>query len=111
MFQLTQKEAGNLKSQTVTSSWGGRRKLPSAFTEHGVAMLAGVLRSGRAVQMRIGVIRAFVRMRQVIENNKDIGIHVEKLERSHDRRHPPRRCRSCGHRFFRPRLWMQEPEG
>jgi hypothetical protein len=85
MFQLTRHEAENLKSQTVTSSWGGRRKLPSVFTEHGVAMLAGVLRSERAVQMSIGIIRIFVRMRELIESNKEIAVRVEKLERSHDR--------------------------
>ena len=85
MFQLTKEEAQNLKSQSVTSSWGGRRKAPSAFTEHGVAMLSAVLRSDRAVKMSIGIIRAFVRMRQLIENNRDIAARVEKLERNHDR--------------------------
>jgi len=85
MFQLTKEEVQNLKSQSVTSSWGGRRKAPSAFTEHGVAMLSAVLRSDRAVQMSIGIIRAFVRMRQLIEHNRDIAVRVEKLERSHDR--------------------------
>jgi len=85
MFQLTTEESQNLKSQSVTSSWGGRRKAPSAFTEHGVAMLSAVLRSDRAVQMSIGIIRAFVRMRQLIEHNRDIAARVEKLERSHDR--------------------------
>ncbi len=82
MFRLTKKEGQNLKSQSVTSSWGGRRKAPSAFTEHGVAMLSAVLRSNKAIQMSI---RAFVRMRQLIESNRDIAARVEKLERSHDR--------------------------
>jgi len=85
MFSLTRKEAENLKSQIVTSTWGGRRKLPSAFTEHGVAMLAGVLRSDRAVQMSIAIVRTFVRMREMIVAHKDIAARVEKLERSHDR--------------------------
>ena len=85
MFLLTDQEAENLKSQSVTSSWGGRRKPPSAFTEHGVAMLSAVLRSDRAVQMSIAIIRAFVRLRQLVEYNKDIAARVEKLERSHDR--------------------------
>jgi len=88
MFQLTKEEAQNLKSQSVTSSWGGRRKTPSAFTEHGVAMLSAVLRSDRAVRMSIGIIRAFVRMRQLIEHNRDIAARVEKLERVHDRSAP-----------------------
>jgi hypothetical protein len=85
MFQLTKAEAQNLKSQSVTSSWGGRRRAPSAFTEHGVAMLSAVLRSDRAIQMSIGIIRAFVRLRQLIESNRDIAARVEKLERGHER--------------------------
>jgi hypothetical protein len=85
MFQLTKDEAQNLKSQSVTSSWGGRRTAPSAFAEHGVGMLSAVLRSDQAVQMSIAIIRAFVRMRQFIEQNKDIAIRVEKLERGHAR--------------------------
>jgi hypothetical protein len=85
MFALTRKEAENLKSQTVTSSWGGRRKLPSAFTEHGVAMLAGILRSDRAVAMSIAIVRAFVRMRELLAANRDIAARVEKLECAHDR--------------------------
>jgi ORF6N domain-containing protein len=85
MFQLTREEAGNLKSQFVTSSWGGRRKPPSAFTEHGVAMLSAVLRSQRAVQMSIGIIRAFVRMRELMASNKDIAARLDRLERSHER--------------------------
>src|ERR1022692_136834 len=69
MFRLTEQEAENLKSQSVTSSWGGRRKLPSAFTEHGVAMLSAVLHSDRAIQTSIAIMRAFVRLRQIIEHN------------------------------------------
>src|SRR4051794_31169334 len=61
MLALTTEETQNLKSQIVTSSWGGRRKPPLAFTEHGVAMLSAVLRSQRAVHMSISIIRAFVR--------------------------------------------------
>ena len=85
MFLLTQEEAGSLKSQTVTSSWGGRRKLPSAFTEHGVAMLSAVLRSRRAVETSVMIVRAFVRLREMIAHHKDIAVRMEKLERSHDR--------------------------
>jgi len=85
MFTLTREEAANLKSQTVISSWGGRRKLPSAFTEHGVAMLSAVLRSERAIHMSIAIIRAFVRLRALIASNKDIAARLEKLEHSHNR--------------------------
>jgi len=81
MFTLTKEEAGNLKSQTVISSWGGRRKPPFAFTEHGVAMLSAVLRSERAVAMSIAIIRAFVRLREMLVANKDLAARVEKLER------------------------------
>ncbi len=85
MFTLTHQEVIHLKSRTVISSWGGSRKPPSVFTEHGVAMLSAVLRSERAIQMSIAIIRAFVRMRELIAANKDIAARVEKLERSHDR--------------------------
>ena len=67
MFQLDRVEFENLKSQIVTSSWGGaRRARPYAFTEQGVAMLSGVLRSDRAVQVNIAVMRAFVQLRQLL---------------------------------------------
>src|SRR5262245_35646827 len=65
-FQLDASEAAILRSQFVISSWGGRRTRPWAFTEHGVAMLASVLRSERAVAMSIEIIRAFVRMRRML---------------------------------------------
>jgi hypothetical protein len=59
---------------------GGRRTLPYAFTEHGVAMLSAVLASERAVKMSVLIIRAFVRMRELIANHKDLAIRVEKIE-------------------------------
>lgn len=59
MFQLTEIEFQNLKSQIVTSSWGGSRKLPSAFTEHGVLMLSSVLKSDKAIQVNIQIMRIF----------------------------------------------------
>jgi hypothetical protein len=80
MFQLTAEEAENLRFQNVISSWGGRRYLPYAFTEHGVTMLSAVLRSKRAVQMSILVTRAFVRLREMLASNKDLAARVEKLE-------------------------------
>lgn len=72
MFQLTIKEYTNLRSQIVTSSLGGRRYMPFVFTEHGTVMLASVLRSDRAVEMSIEVIKTFVRMRNAITSQKDI---------------------------------------
>jgi len=64
MFQLTKDEFENLISQFVTSSWGGTRKQPFAFTEHGVTMLASVLRSEKAIQINIQIVRAFIALRQ-----------------------------------------------
>jgi hypothetical protein len=86
MFQLTAAEAEALVSQSVIPSrrsLGGA--LPYVFTEHGVAMLSAVLHSDRATEMSIAVIRAFVRLRELIATNKDIAARVEKLERNHDR--------------------------
>jgi phage regulator Rha-like protein len=87
MFQLTPEEAARLRCQNGTSNTGrgGRRYIPYAFTEHGVVMLSSVLNSERAIQMNLLIIRAFVRMRELIASNKDIAARVEKLERSHDR--------------------------
>lgn len=64
MFQLTKEEWDNLKSQFVTSSWGGTRKLPFAFTEQGLAMLSGILNSDIAIYVNIAIMRAFVTIRQ-----------------------------------------------
>ena len=64
MFQLSNKEFDNLMSQFVISSWGGTRKLPYAFTEHGVTMLSSVLRSERAAEINIQIVRAFIALRQ-----------------------------------------------
>jgi len=66
MFQLTKKEIENLKSQIVTSSWGGVRKMPFAFTEQGVAMLSSVLKSEIAIRVNIQIIRILTRMRKMI---------------------------------------------
>jgi len=81
IFQLTEEEFENLRSQIATSSLpGGRRYLPYAFTEHGVAMLSSVLRSPRAIQMNILIVRAFVRMRELLASHKELAVRVEKLE-------------------------------
>ena len=79
MFQLTQNEFDNLKSQFATSSWGGVRKLPYAFTEQGVAMLSGVLKSPTAVEANIRIVRAFVSMRHFMVNNVAFYLFNEKV--------------------------------
>ena len=97
MFQLTKEEAENLisqnaissskiktknlKSQIATSSYGGTRKLPYAFTEQGVAMLSSVLNSDTAIDVNIKIIRIFTKMRELLLDNKDILLKLEQLER------------------------------
>jgi hypothetical protein len=81
MFQLTGDEFENLKSQFATSSWGGRRKLPLAFTEHGAIMAASVLNSDRAVEMSVYVVRAFVQLRAVLLDHKALADKLTALER------------------------------
>jgi hypothetical protein len=81
MFQLTDKEWENLKSHFVTSSWGGRRKLPYVFTEHGVLMLSSVLNSKRAVEINILIMRVFTRIRQMLTENTELRLAIEKLEK------------------------------
>jgi hypothetical protein len=81
MFQLTKKEFENLKSQIVTSSWGGKRKLPNVFTEQGVSMLSGVLNSPVAIQVHIQIIRVFAKMKELLLSHKDILLKLEKLEK------------------------------
>lgn len=80
MFQLTKEEYQNLISQNVTSNWGGVRKLPYAFTEQGVAMLSGILKSKRAIETNIQIMRTFVRMRQWAIENKEIAQRLSELE-------------------------------
>ena len=81
MFQLTESEAENLKSQFATSSWGGRRKLPLVFTEHGAIMAASVLNSDRAVEMSVYVVRAFVQLRELLVDHKVLADKLAALER------------------------------
>lgn len=87
MFQLTTKEHGILMSQFATSSskWGGRRKTPSAFTEHGAVMLATVLNSPRATKAAIRVVEAFVRLREIIQTNKELAQKLNELEKKYDK--------------------------
>src|SRR2546426_637900 len=85
MFQLSHEEFQNLKSQIVTSSWGGiRRANPYAFTEQGVAMLSSVLRSKRAVHVNIAIMRAFVRLRELLNTHKELARKLAALERKYD---------------------------
>jgi len=87
MFQLTSEETGFLRSQSVTlkSGRGQHRKyLPHAFTEQGVAMLSSVLHSPRAVQVNIEIMRAFVRLRQMLATNADLARKLAALERKYD---------------------------
>ena len=83
MFQLPPNEFDNLKSQIATSSWGGVRKLPYAFTEQGVAMLSGVLKSPTAVEANIRIMRAFVSMRHFMVNNVAFFQRLETIEFNH----------------------------
>ncbi len=86
MFQLTAAEFENLKSQIVTSSWGGaRRALPYAFSEHGILMLSSVLRSPRAIQVNIEIMRAFVRLRQILASDLEFAHKLDELEKKYDR--------------------------
>ena len=85
MFQLTDGEFKNLKSQFVTSSWGGlRRATPYAFTEQGVAMLSSVLKSKRAVHVNIEIMHAFVRLRKLLESNEGLSRKLATLEKKYD---------------------------
>jgi hypothetical protein len=88
MFQLSQQEAESLRSQFVTSNMprGGRRYLPYAFTEQGVAMLSSVLNSRRAVMVNIAIIRAFVRLRELLASNREVAnklLQMERTQREH----------------------------
>lgn len=84
MFQLTLEEVENLRCQFGTSSRGGRRYLPYAFTEQGVAMLSSVLRSNRAVRVNIEVMRAFARLRHVMTSHADLVRRLDELEQKYD---------------------------
>ena len=84
MLQLSVEEYRNLKFQSGTSSWGGTRKPPRAFTEQGVAMMSSVLRSARAVQVNIEIVRAFVRLRQMLGANVELAKKLDALEKKYD---------------------------
>ena len=88
MFQLTEIEFQNLKSHIVTSSWGGSRKLPSAFTEHGVLMLSSVLKSDKAIQVNIQIMRIFTKVRQMLLDTTELKIDILQIQKkleNHDK--------------------------
>lgn len=81
MFQLNKLECHNLKSQIVISSYGGRRTLPYAFTEHGVLMLSSVLNSSKAIQVNIQVMRVFTRIRQALTDHVKLSTEIEEIKK------------------------------
>ncbi len=81
MFTLSEKETQHLRSQNATSSWGGNRRKPNAFTEQGVAMLSSILNSETAIEVNISIIRVFTKLRSFTLTQKDILIQLVKLEK------------------------------
>ncbi|MDF1593715.1 MAG: ORF6N domain-containing protein [Desulfobacterales bacterium] len=79
MFKLSKKEYENLRSQFATSSWGGTRYAPMAFTEHGVLMISSVLKSDKAIQVNIQIMRAFTKLRHLILDNVELRREIENL--------------------------------
>ena len=81
MFQLSEIEFENLKSQIATSSWGGRRKSPYVFTEHGVLMLSSVLNSERAISVNIQIMRIFTKVREMLTDNLGVKLEIEEIKK------------------------------
>ena len=86
MFELTQEEFNNLRSQIVSSSWGGTRYVPMAFTEQGLAMLSGILNSKRAIQINVQIMRAFVQLRHKILDHAEMKQELAELRSQTDER-------------------------
>jgi hypothetical protein len=84
MFQLTKREFSELRFHFGISSWGGTRKLPRAFTEQGVAMLSGILKSERAVRANVEIMRAFAKLRRMLVSNDELARKLEELEKKYD---------------------------
>jgi len=80
MFQLSAAEFKNLKSQFATSSWGGRRQRPYAFTDYGALMLSSVLNSKKAIQVNLKIIRVYAKLREMLLKNKDLLLKLERIE-------------------------------
>jgi hypothetical protein len=86
MFELTENDLQNLTSQIVISSWGGQRHKPFAFTEQGIAMLSSVLKSKKAIQMNIAIMRAFVMMRKFALTYQELSEKLIELEKLHNQK-------------------------
>lgn len=84
MFRLNREEFENLRFHFGTSSWGGRRYAPHAFTEQGVAMLSSVLRSRRAIEVNIAIMRTFVKLRKILTTNAALRRKIEAMERKYE---------------------------
>ena len=84
MFSLSEKEWENLRSQFVTSSWGGTRYLPNAFTEQGVAMIASILNSEMAISINIQIVRVFTRVRQMLFDNTELRLALDQIRKKTD---------------------------
>jgi hypothetical protein len=84
MFTLSENEWGNLRSQFVTSSWGGTRYKPNAFTEQGVAMLASILSSDKAININIQIVRVFARVRKMLLDNTELHLAIEEIRKKTD---------------------------
>jgi hypothetical protein len=84
MFELSKEEFKNLRSQFVTSSWGGLRYSPMVFSEQGVAMLSTVLRSERAIQVNIQIMRTFTKLRQMLSTHEDLKRKIGSMEKKYD---------------------------
>ena len=85
MFQLTKSESKNLMFQFGTSSWGGTRKPPHVFTEHGILMLSSVLNSPRAIQVNIQIVRTFLKLRRLLVSHKHLKKRIDDMESKYDR--------------------------
>ena len=109
LFELTTEEFTNLKSHFATSSWGGRRKLPLAFTEHGAIQAATILNSPRAVEMSVHVVRAFVRLRELLSSNRELALRFEQLETRLAKK-LAKRDEAITHILAAIRALMQRPE-
>jgi hypothetical protein len=86
MFELSKAEFAHLRSQFVTSSWGGIRYAPMAFTEHGVLMLSSVLKNERAIQVNIQIMRTFLKFRNMLSTNEEFKRKIEDIEKRYDER-------------------------
>lgn len=84
MFRLTKQEFDNLMFHFGTSSWGGTRKRPRAFTEHGILMLSSVLKSKRATQVNVQIMRTFVKIRRMLASHKELLTKIENMEKRYD---------------------------